>query len=142
MIILKIPIEVSFDQNISKIIFVKINSMLLFRPNTIHCSTKNAYNSEITFLALVSWLGIETRFILRENIFYILEKLYNQCRVNIIFIKSFYLNDKTEFCEIILALMENFFLIFKIFFCNNKTVHINFHKIFFFNSKTQFYVNI
>ena len=26
---------------------------LLFRPKTVHCSTKNAYTSEITFLALV-----------------------------------------------------------------------------------------
>ena len=25
------------------------------RPKTVHCSTKNAYTSEITFLALVSW---------------------------------------------------------------------------------------
>ena len=28
---------------------------LLFRPQTVHCSTKNAYTSEITFLALVPW---------------------------------------------------------------------------------------
>ena len=28
---------------------------LLFRPKTVHCSTKNAYTSEITFLALVPW---------------------------------------------------------------------------------------
>ena len=28
---------------------------LLFRPKTVHCSTKNAYTSEITFLALHPW---------------------------------------------------------------------------------------
>ena len=28
----------------------------LFRPKTVHCSTENAYTSEITFLALVPWL--------------------------------------------------------------------------------------
>ena len=27
----------------------------LFRPKTVHCSTKNTYTSEITFLALVPW---------------------------------------------------------------------------------------
>ena len=50
------------------------------------------------------------RRIFRETIFYIFEKLNNQCKVDIIFIKSFYLNGKTEFCEIILALLENFFI--------------------------------
>jgi len=29
---------------------------LLFRPKTVHCSTKNTYTSEITFLALVLWV--------------------------------------------------------------------------------------
>ena len=33
---------------------------LLFRPKTIHCSTKNAYTSEITFLALVPWIDHNT----------------------------------------------------------------------------------
>jgi len=28
---------------------------LLFCPKTVHCSTKNAYTSEITFLALQPW---------------------------------------------------------------------------------------
>ena len=28
---------------------------LLFRPNTVHCSIKNVYTSEITFLTLVPW---------------------------------------------------------------------------------------
>ena len=28
---------------------------LLFRPKTVHCSTKNTYTSEITFLALLPW---------------------------------------------------------------------------------------
>ena len=50
------------------------------------------------------------------RIFYIFEKLNYQCEVNIIFIKSFYLNGKTIFYEIILALLENFFYTFKIFF--------------------------
>ena len=51
-----------------------------------------------------------------ENIFYIFEKLNYQCKVNIISIKSFYLNGKTKFYEIILALLENFFYTFKNFF--------------------------
>ena len=29
---------------------------LPFRPKTVHCSTKNAYTIEITFLALVPWV--------------------------------------------------------------------------------------
>ena len=52
------------------------------------------------------------RRIFRENIFYIFEKLNNPCKVDIIFIKSFYLNGNTEFYEIILALLENFFVYF------------------------------
>ncbi len=31
---------------------------LLFRPKTVHCSSKNAYSSEITFLALVPWCNL------------------------------------------------------------------------------------
>ena len=31
---------------------------LLFHPKTVHCSTKNVYTSEITFLALVPWVEI------------------------------------------------------------------------------------
>ena len=46
------------------------------------------------------------------RIFYIFEKLNYQFKVNIIFINSFYLNGKTKFYEIILALLENFFLYF------------------------------
>ena len=61
-------------------------------------------------------LRIATRRIFRENIFYIFEKLNNQCKVDIVFIKSFYLNGKTEFYEITLALLENFFYTFKNFF--------------------------
>ena len=57
-------------------------------------------------------LRIATWSIFRENIFYIFEKLNYQCKVNIIFIKSFYLNGKMKFYEIILALLENFFLYF------------------------------
>ena len=49
--------------------------------------------------------------------FYIFEKLYNQCKVDIVFIKFFYLNGKTEFYKIIFALLEIFFLYFwEIFF--------------------------
>ena len=29
---------------------------LHYRPETMHCSTKDAYTSEITFLALVPWI--------------------------------------------------------------------------------------
>ena len=54
--------------------------------------------------------------IFRENIFYIFEKFNYQCKVNIIFIKFFYLNGKTKVYEIILALLENFFYTFKNFF--------------------------
>ena len=76
---------------------------------------------------------IATRRIFRENIFYIFEKLNNQCKVDIIFIKSFYLNGNTEFYEIILALLENFFIILlRIFFSSkNKTVDRIFIKYFF-----------
>ena len=28
---------------------------LHYRPETVHCSTKDAYTSEITFLALLPW---------------------------------------------------------------------------------------
>ena len=56
-------------------------------------------------------LRIATWCIFRENIFYIFEKLNNQCKADLVFIKSFYLNGKSEFYEIILALLENFFLI-------------------------------
>ena len=45
--------------------------------------------------------------------FYIFEKLNNQCKEDLVFIKSFYLNGKTEFYEIILALLTGeFFLYF------------------------------
>ena len=44
---------------------------------------------------------------------YIFEKLNNQCKIEIIF-KNF--NCKTEFYEIILALLENFFYTFEKFF--------------------------
>jgi len=61
---------------------------------------------------LIEIQRIATRRIFRENIFYIFEKLNNQCKVDIIFVKSFYLNGKTEFYDIILALLENLFLYF------------------------------
>ena len=51
-----------------------------------------------------------------EHFFFIFEKLNNQCKVDIIFIKSFYLNGKTKSYEIILALLEIFKNIFENFF--------------------------
>ena len=60
-------------------------------------------------------LRIATWRIFQEKIFYIFEKLNYQCKVNIIFIKSFYLNGKTKCYEIILALLENFFILLRIF---------------------------
>ena len=61
--ILIIYIIVSYDQNISLIFYVKDEShvrlwhpsCLHYRPETVHCSTKDAYTSEITFLALKPW---------------------------------------------------------------------------------------
>ena len=53
-----IHIIVSYDQNISLIIYVTLPTLHLhYRPVTVHCSTKDAYTSEITFLALDSWLN-------------------------------------------------------------------------------------
>jgi len=68
LIILIIHILVSYDQNIDYF-YVKDGSnypcqgstsvlCLHYRPETVHCSTKDAYTSEITFLALVPWLTI------------------------------------------------------------------------------------
>ena len=57
-----------------------------------------------------------------DHFFYIFEKLHNQCKVDIIFIKSFYLNGKTEFYKIILALLENFLKLLRNFFSKNKTL--------------------
>ena len=71
LIILIINIIVSYDQNILLIFYVKdefhvrlwilcqaVTSVLClhYRPETVHCSTKEAYTSEITFLALKPWL--------------------------------------------------------------------------------------
>ena len=58
----KFPLTIIFH-----IIFVKMDSMsgcdirLLFRPKRVHCSTKNAYTSEITFLALVPWVSVSLK---------------------------------------------------------------------------------
>ena len=61
MIILIIHIIVSFNQNISLIflcerwISCQASTPVLclhYRPETVHCSTKDAYTSELTFLAL------------------------------------------------------------------------------------------
>ena len=63
--ILIIHMIVSYDQNNnSKIFYVKDGShvrlwhpsCLHYRPETVHCSTEDAYTSEITFLALLPWL--------------------------------------------------------------------------------------
>ena len=40
---------------------------LHYRPETVHCSTKNAYNSEITFLTLHPW--VQLRQVWREILF-------------------------------------------------------------------------
>jgi len=64
LIILIIHIIVSNDQNISLIFLcekwipgqaVTFVLCLHYRPDTVHCSTKDAYTSEITFLALNPW---------------------------------------------------------------------------------------
>ena len=61
LIILIIHIIVSYEQNISLIFLCErwnpcqaVTSVLClhYRPETVHCSTKDAYTSEITFLAL------------------------------------------------------------------------------------------
>ena len=64
MVILIIHIIVSYDQNISLIFLCErwipcqaSTSVLClhYRPETVHCSTKDAYTSEITFLVLHPW---------------------------------------------------------------------------------------
>ena len=65
MVILIIHIIVSYDQNISLIIYVKDGShvrlrqpscVFHYRPETVRCSIKDAYTSEITLLALLPWI--------------------------------------------------------------------------------------
>ena len=84
----------------------------LRRLNACHITKSNLI--EIQRIETATYIA--TWRIFRENIFYIFEKLNNQCKVDIIFLKSVYLNGKTEFYEIILALLENFFYTFKNFF--------------------------
>ena len=64
LIILIIHIIVSYEQNISLIFLCErwipcqaVTSVLClhYRPETVHCSTKDMYTSEITFLALHPW---------------------------------------------------------------------------------------
>ena len=59
------PLTVSYDQNILLIFLcerwipcqaVTSAFCLLYSPETVHCSTKEAYNSEITFLTLHPWV--------------------------------------------------------------------------------------
>ena len=66
--ILIIHIIVSYDQNIFHWFFLcekwipcqTVASVLClhYRPETVHCSTKDAYTSEITFLALHPWYTV------------------------------------------------------------------------------------
>ena len=72
-----------------------------------------------------------------RTFFYVFEKLNSQCKVDIVFKKSFYLNGNAEFYEIILALLENFFIILRIFFVKIK-LQIAFFIKYSFNSNTQF----
>ena len=64
--------------------------------------------------------------------FFIFKKLNNQCKVDIIFIKSFYLNGNTEFYEIILAIPEIFYTFEKLFFFVKINCRYHFPKSFFF----------
>jgi len=65
----------------------------LRRLNACHITKSNLI--EIQRIETATYIA--TWRIFRENIFYIFEKLNNQCKVDTIFIKSFYLNGKTEF---------------------------------------------
>ena len=67
MIFFIIHIIVSYDQNIFLIFLCErwipcqaLPSVLClhYRPETVHCSTKDVYTSEITFLALHPWLSV------------------------------------------------------------------------------------
>jgi len=58
---------------------------LLFRPKTVHWSTKNVYTSEITFLASVPWFRLcsnqisilfQNQFILISHVFSLLSALF------------------------------------------------------------------
>ena len=73
MTILKIHIIFSYDQNISLIFLCErwipcqaVTSVLClhYRPETVHCSIKDAYTSEITFLALPPWVRCKNEFFL------------------------------------------------------------------------------
>ena len=80
LIILIIHIIVFYDQNISLIFLFErwipcqaLTSVLClhYRPETVHCSTKDAYTSEITFFALHLW---PERKNVKDNV--ILKKLF------------------------------------------------------------------
>ena len=72
LIILKMHIIVTYDQNISLIIFVKIDSMsgcdirLVF--NLPPKDSTLQYTSEITFLALVPWSGIKFSNVIHQSV--------------------------------------------------------------------------
>ena len=80
LIILIIHIIVFYDQNISLIFLFErwipcqaLTSVLClhYRPETVHCSTKDAYTSEITFFALHLWperKNVKDNVILKKNV--------------------------------------------------------------------------
>ena len=58
-----IHIIVSYDQNISLIFSCHASTSVMYlhyRPETVHCSTKDAYTSQITFIALHPWYWLCT----------------------------------------------------------------------------------
>ena len=91
MIILIIHIIVSCDQNMSLIFYVILISCqastsvlcLHHRQKTVHCSTKKAYTSEITFLALVPWHTPLSIIYLHAVQIYLLFWLSPYCKTNI-----------------------------------------------------------
>ena len=80
LIILIIHIIVFYDQNISLIFLFErwipcqaLTSVLClhYRPETVHCSTKDAYTFEITFVALHLWperKNVKDNVILKKNV--------------------------------------------------------------------------
>ena len=76
MIISIIHIIVSYDQNISLICLCEWwipwqawhpSCVYITAHETVHCSTKDVYTSEITFLALRPWYGLDSWYILLIN---------------------------------------------------------------------------
>ena len=98
MIILIIHIIVSYDQNISLIFLCEryipcqaVTSVLCLHycPETVHCSTKDVYTSEITFLALHPWTIPNNHIFLKFDFLQrVIEKIF--CRVK----KNHLISDK------------------------------------------------